>query len=209
MPETLGSAFDDRRFAVIDIETTGLDRSKDCILQVAVVETDAAGTVIETWSSYCRPRRWPLVRVGSRPIHGITRATIRRAPPVAEVMGELTTRVAGKVVTAHNINFDLSFIELEARRAGLVLQPHAELCTLALSRSLDPERSRSHRLGDLCERYGVELTRAHDALADALATAAVLSHLITESRLTDWDRLISAGTPRRRRDQLAAEPPAR
>ena len=36
-----------------------------------------------------------------------------------------------------------------------------------MSRRLDPERARSHALGDLCVRYGVSLDRPHDALHDA------------------------------------------
>ena len=52
------------------------------------------------------------------------------------------------------------------------------LCTLRMSRALDPDRQLSHRLADLCDRYGVQPGRAHDALADAEATAAVLPHLL-------------------------------
>ena len=38
-----------------------------------------------------------------------------------------------------------------------------------------------HVLADLCERYGIVLSNAHDALADARATAMVLPALITEA----------------------------
>ena len=58
------------------------------------------------------------------------------------------------------------------------LEPAGRLCTLRMSRGLDPDRERSHRLADLCERYGVSNERPHDALHDARATALVLPHLL-------------------------------
>jgi DNA polymerase III epsilon subunit-like protein len=63
------------------------------------------------------------------------------------------------------------------------------LCTLRMSRALDPERRLRHRLTDLCDRYGVALVRPHDALADADATAAVLPHLLRAHGVTTVDQL--------------------
>ena len=82
---------------------------------------------------------------------------------------------------------------LEQRKAGKthgvdvpIVNP---LCTLTLSRRLDPDRQLSHRLTDLCARYGVELVRPHDALADADATAAVLPHLLQAHGITSAAQL--------------------
>jgi DNA polymerase-3 subunit epsilon len=58
-----------------------------------------------------------------------------------------------------------------------------------MSRRLDPEREQSHRLADVCERYGVPLERPHDALGDALATAAVLPHLLQAHGVVDSEQL--------------------
>ena len=54
---------------------------------------------------------------------------------------------------------------------------------------LDPDRERSHRLGDLCEYYGVALDNPHNALADAAATAAILPHLLTALDIHEVDGL--------------------
>jgi DNA polymerase-3 subunit epsilon len=58
-----------------------------------------------------------------------------------------------------------------------------------MSRRLDPDRELSHRLGDVCERFGVALERPHDALGDAAATAAVLPHLLAAHGITDVEQL--------------------
>ena len=165
------------RYAVVDVETSGLRPHRDHVLQVAVVTVDDDGTVVDRWSTLVRPRRW-WHRVGPRHIHGITRRQLRTAPGAGAVFAELARRITGSVFTAHNAAFDAEFIEREARRAGVVLVIPDRLCTLDLSRRLDPDRALTHGLADLCARYGIALTAHHDALADASATAAVLPHLL-------------------------------
>ena len=106
------------------------------------------------------------------------------------------------ILCAHNAEFDWLFVSRGLRRAGLPPPDLLRLCTLRLSRSLDPERQRSHRLGDLCLRYQVPLTRPHDAAADAAATAALLPLLLSR-------RPRSPTTPSSGRTSPAGRPPGR
>jgi len=172
------------RFAVVDVETSGLEADRHHVLQVGVVLVDGNGVVLHRWSSLVAPRfRW-FFRVGPTHIHGIHRRDLRHATPANEVFSELARLLAGATFVAHNAPFDLAFLRAEASRLGVTLPIDAPLCTLRLSRSLDPQRQRSHRLADLCERYAISLLRPHDALADADATAALLPHLLREHGIT-------------------------
>jgi len=164
------------RFAVVDIETSGLSTRRHRILQVAVVTVDR-GTVVDEWSTLVK-LRWPWQRLGPRRVHGIGRAQLRAAPPTTAVLRELAGRLDGAVFTAHNVSFDWAFIRRAAERAQIELPDVQRLCTLQLSRRLDPDRALSHRLADLCERYAIANDRPHDALHDARATAAVLPRLL-------------------------------
>lgn len=165
------------RFAVVDVETSGLRPRRDGLLQVGVVVVDADGHVDDSWSTLIRLRR-PWSRVGPTHIHGITRRATRDGVAAADAIGELARRLDGAVFTAHNAPFDSAFLRRAAQRSGVELPLAQQLCTLELSRRLDPDRLLSHRLGDLCARYDIEVSRPHDALADATATAAVLPHLL-------------------------------
>lgn len=176
------------RFAVVDIETSGLSTRWHRILQIAVVTVED-GKVTEEWSSLVK-LRWPFQRVGPRKVHGIDRASLKGAPGQRDVLAELAGRLDGAVFTAHNVRFDWPFVEKAARKAQVPLAPAGRLCTLRMSRSLDPEREMSHRLGDLCDRYGVTNDRPHDALYDARATAAVLERLLDEHRVSGPDDLV-------------------
>jgi DNA polymerase III subunit epsilon len=169
------------RFVVIDVETSGLSARRDRILQIAAVEVDASGAVTSEWSTYVRPR---FGRVGPTHVHGLTSASLRSAPAFRVVAAELAKQLDGAVVVGHNIDFDWAFVRRSLRRSRVPLAPTARLCTLDLSRSLDPDRVLRHKLAEVCDRYGVELDHAHDALADARATALILPHLLTEAGLT-------------------------
>lgn len=178
------------RFAVIDIETSGLSTRRHRILQVAVVIVEGS-RIVDEWSSLVRLRWW-FQRIGPRRVHGIDRAMLRGAPRASEVLDELARRVDGSVVTAHNVGFDWPFITRAARRSHIALPAAPRLCTLRLSRSLDPDRQLSHRLADSCARYGISNDHPHDALHDARATALLLPHLLAGhgvQALTDLDAL--------------------
>jgi DNA polymerase III subunit epsilon len=184
------------RFGVVDLETTGLSTDRHRILQLGLVVyeitangCDRQGRVVEQWSSFVKLRR-PWHRVGPRHIHGIRRRDLRGAPGLGDTLTELAARLHGAIFTAHNAAFDGGFLELAARAENIDLDLGPQLCTLRMSRRLDPERSQSHRLGDLCVRYGVSLDRPHDAISDALATAEVLPHLLAAHGITCAEQLV-------------------
>ncbi len=187
------------RFAVVDVETSGLSVKRHRILQVAVVIADGDGHILDRWVSLVRPRwRW-LFRLGPREIHGLNRADLRKAPAARDVLTELSQRIDGATFTAHNAQFDAEFLLTSARRFRVQLPIAAQLCTLRLSRTLDPERALSHRLADVSARYGIANARPHDALEDALTTAALLPHLLRAHGVTTDEQLAHFIRPSSRR----------
>jgi DNA polymerase-3 subunit epsilon len=185
MPELISA----QRFAVVDVETSGLSVRRHHVLQVGVVVVDGSGAVLDRWSSLVAPRsRW-FFRVGPTKIHGIHRRDVRRAPPATAVVGQLAALLRDARFVAHNAEFDMAFLTKVAAANGIELSMPEPLCTLRLSRQLDPERQLSHRLGDMCARYDIHISRPHDALADADATAAVLPHLLLAHGFVTVDQL--------------------
>jgi len=101
----------------------------------------------------------------------------------------LNVLIDGCVFTAHNAKFDLGFLRSDATRLAVPLNVIGPLCTLNLSRRLDPGRTMSHKLGDVAARFGKSTDRPHDALADALLTAAVLPELLAAHKVTTREQL--------------------
>jgi DNA polymerase-3 subunit epsilon len=180
-----------QRFAVVDVETSGLSLRRHHVLQVGVVVVDGDGVVLGRWSSLVAPRSKWFFRVGPTSLHGIHRRQLRTAPPAPAVLTELAGHLEGTRFVAHNAPFDIEFLRKASHRSGVALPINDPLCTLRMSRALDPDRLLRHRLSDLCDRYEVPLVRPHDALADADATAAVLPHLLRAHGITTVDQLAS------------------
>ena len=178
-----------RHFAVIDLETGGLNGASDPIYQVAAVcgdlrPNETCLTNVSTWSSMIRLRR-PWDPIGAQHIHGISRRQLLFAPSSVQTLNNLFDRIGKREIVAHNLAFDWKFLAAAAQINNLQLPNGPHLCTLRLSRSLDPERQHSHRLSDICERYGIDIGRSHDALHDAVATSEILPLLLRDQPLTE------------------------
>jgi hypothetical protein len=128
------------RFAVVDVETSGLDPQRHLLLQVGVVVVDGSGQVLDRWASLIRPERRWWFSVGPTSIHGIRRRDVRGAPPAVDVLQRLARSLDGAVFVAHNASFDRSFLRAAADAHGVAVPLDPTLCTLQLSRRLDPER---------------------------------------------------------------------
>jgi DNA polymerase-3 subunit epsilon len=174
-------------YALVDVETSGLRASSDRVLQVAVTQMAADGAIESSWSTLLDPGCDP----GPTHIHGLTRAKLRGAPQYADVADDVGRRVDGRIVVAHNAEFDHRFLSAEARRAGRRLPVEERLCTLALTRRLDLPVA-NFKLESVAAYWGVRPVRAHDAADDVRVLTEVLRHsLVTAARL-DMDLPLAA-----------------
>ena len=180
---------DQVRFAVVDTETTGLSTDDDRVLQVGVVVVRGNGAVEREFVTYVRRLTWGFGHVGAFHIHGITRRQLRGGIKPREALEKLNALISDCVFTAHNAKFDIGFLQSDSTRLQIPLKLTGPLCTLTLSRKLDPQRAMSHKLKDVAARFGKSTQRPHDALADAQLTAAVLPELLSAHRITTYGEL--------------------
>lgn len=177
-------------FATIDFETTGLyAETTDRAIEVAVVHSDPDGTITGQWETLINPRR----DLGRQNIHGIAARDILGAPLFEQVAGQLVELLTGRVVVAHNASFDLRFLNAELDRAGY--WPGAAIvhaCTLRLARR---HLGGGLALADCCDAFGIPLTAAHRASADAFATAQLLEAFIASTPAADWTELLTSVEP--------------
>jgi len=199
------------KYAVVDVETTGLGR-EDRVVSAAVYRLDARGEVEDHWYSPVNPQRDP----GPVWIHGLTPAVLAEAPLFPEIADALAARLAGRVLVAHNAVFDWSMLAREFARARSAAPVEQRLCTIVLAKELRLPLA-NHKLETLAAHYGVVQRRAHHALDDArvlaeafrpslhLAAAAGLPLPLHTCRpLTEWqDSAGAAGSvPRPRYGRL-------
>lgn len=178
------------KFAVVDTETTGLSGTNDFVLQLGVVISRSDGTIEAQYETFVKRFFWKPGRLGAYKVHGIKRSDLRKGISPQEMLDRLSDYLKETIFVAHNAKFDIGFLNGEADRLKTKINFNGPLDTLKLSRALDPKRANSHRLADVTKRYGVVVSRPHDALADALGTALVLPHLIAAHKITTTAELL-------------------
>lgn len=176
-------------FAVIDLETTGFAyNGADRVCEIAVVLVDPNGHREDVYTTLVNPQR----DLGAQHVHRIDATDARVAPTFDRIVGDITELVAGRVIVAHNSAFDTSFLGAEYTRAGwpLALTPEMTLCTMRLARQFGAPAN----LGECCAAFGIALTDAHAALADAEATASLLAaYMRASSDRRTWDAWLAYG----------------
>jgi DNA polymerase-3 subunit epsilon len=163
-------------FAVVDVETTGLNAANDRVVQVAIEHVERSGAVGQRWSTLVNPERDP----GAVHIHGITSASLVGAPLFAGVQIDINRLLSQRVFVAHNASFDWDFISAELARVGSAANVVQRLCTMGLARRLELPVP-NHKLSTLAAYFGVRQLRSHDASDDARVAAEVLRYLLFEA----------------------------
>ncbi|HTJ84642.1 MAG TPA: 3'-5' exonuclease [Polyangiaceae bacterium] len=173
--------------AFIDTETTGRDPLRDRIVEVGIV-LGRHGEVIERRSWLIDPEI-PIPEETSA-VHGIRDEDVRGKPRFPDVLAEIAAMLEGAVPAAYNAAFDKAFMLAELDRSS----DQPEKLPPALRRTvewLDPlvfareiyKDEQSRALGEMAQRLGIELERAHRATDDAEAALRVLYALGKDPRL--------------------------
>ena len=154
-------------FLALDFETTGLDSGAGRVVEVGAIRFRLErGACIEDACLACLVDPGMPIPPRAMAIHGISDRDVAGAPAFGEVARSLLALVEGAVIVAHNVRFDLGFLDAELSRLGLSRRAQAAEDTVALSRRAFPGRS-SYRLGDIASALGIDSGSAHRALDDA------------------------------------------
>jgi DNA polymerase III subunit epsilon len=177
-PIALPSWLATERFAVFDVESTGLDPEVDRIVQIAVVQVDG-GEMRNRWSALVDPT-CPIPARASA-IHGITDDQIRGAPPFCAIAREIAVLCADRILLGYNaVAFDAALVRAEMRRCAYPVSRRVPIDPLIWVREIDRWQSGRgrHRLETTCARWGVPIARAHDAESDACAAWSLFRKLV-------------------------------
>lgn len=171
--QTLRQApFREQRFAVVDIESTGIDPARDRILEVAVVHVELGRAPVLALDTLVNPER----SVSWTELHGLHDWDVADAPTFAEVASHVHEALSERVVVSHNAEFDLGMLGASLSRAGTLLDVPPHVCTLRLAKAFC--KASSYALGPLCEATGVHHGEEHSARGDALAAAELFSRFV-------------------------------
>ena len=153
--------FDDE-IVCFDIETTGLKVTREAITEIGAVVL-RNGEITETFQTFVNPgRRLTPEIIG---LTGITDAMLADAPSLKEALTAFLQFVNGRVLAAHNAEFDISFIRAGCRKVGLEFEP-TYIDSLILAQNLLPELHK-YKLDIVAEHLDLPAFNHHRASDDA------------------------------------------
>lgn len=155
-----------KSFVAIDLETTGLDFEKDEIIEVALVRFEN-GVERESVDYLVKPTSVTL-RPFIESLTGISNADLENAEPFAAVAQKIYAFIGDLPIVAHNAMFDSKFLKQTFAKVGVSFENHPVWDSLTVSR-IAYQNVPNHRLDTLVQELGIERSRAHRALPDAIA----------------------------------------
>lgn len=178
-----------RKYAIIDVETTGGSARRERLTEIAIAIHDGRN-VLDTFESLINPER-PIPPFIQN-LTGITNEMVEDAPYFYEIARKIVEMTEGCIFVAHNVKFDYMFIRSEFERLGYSYQ-RRQLCTKQLSKKLFPQIGR-YGLDRLIDYFNIQVETRHRAMADVQATVEVFNQLLHQDQEDNaFNHLINNG----------------
>lgn len=182
--QTLFEKYD--RLVLFDTETTGLNYSRDEVIEFAAIVVECQNgepVVVREYDELIALSPGSFVPPKIQQLTGITNEDLReRGIPKAQVCRDIGEMFAGNtLLLAYNAHFDLSFLFYLLLRHGdaTVLKGKDKLDLLTVYKD---RRSYPHKLCNAIDAYGLtgKVINSHRAVDDVLATVEVMKAMEEE-----------------------------
>lgn len=170
---------------VLDTETTGLDFTRERIIEFAAVKLEN-GKIVDEYQTLINPHQH--IRKSSMAVHGISQDMVVDAPSEEEALPKILEFIGEYPIVAHNAIFDWSFLNEAKKRVMGEELTNARIDTQIMFKEIAPDLD-SHGLEALTNRFNVELNNHHRAMADTMGLALAYPKLkkLYLQRL-DWQK---------------------
>jgi DNA polymerase-3 subunit epsilon len=175
-------------YAVLDLETGGLNAKSDPILSAGMVPI-RRGVIMLGESFYTLIAPDGVVNPDSLLIHHILQGDLLDAPRLDEALETIDSRLRGAVLVVHHSPLDMPFLKTAYRKSGRRRPRLRVVDTMQLLQRLNRRHSLHHstgseaplRLAEARAHFGLPAHDEHHALEDAIATAELF--LLLSNRL--------------------------
>jgi DNA polymerase-3 subunit alpha (Gram-positive type) len=188
-----GKRIEELDYVILDIETTGLEPSRDELTEIAALKIRGR-EISEIFSSLIRPAKPIPAEITA--LTGIDDEMVRDFPPAGGVLPGFLDFVQGSILVAHNAEFDIGFIKYHLKNLNERELSNQVICTVKLGRYLLPELE-NYKLHTLASRLGFKTENRHRAVGDAEITYQIwlkFMDLLKEKGITskrELDSLLS------------------
>lgn len=164
-------------FVIFDLETTGTDCHSDRIIEIAAVRYKD-GDIVSKLAQLIDPDIEISENISI--ITGISNSDVKGKPKIDEVLPDFIDFVKDYPLVAHNISFDLGFINENLNRLDkiVMLSSRSYYDTLLLSQIFFPVEVPNHKLSSLAEYFEIKSGNLHRAYNDCEATGHLFLRII-------------------------------
>ncbi len=182
-----GTPLSETPFVVFDTELSGLDPNKDFIVSIGAIKM--FGTKIHVSREFYRLIK-PAGEMTRKnvEIHGLTPGELEQMESLESVLPDFLEFIKDSVLVGHFINIDLDFMNAALKKTykGRLLNPAVDTDSLHDWLYTNGREFKKHFSGalvkrdlfSLCEKYGIAVDTAHNALNDAFMTAQLLQKFL-------------------------------
>lgn len=185
-PKTVGDQPLSRsRLIVLDLETTGLNASKDEVIAIGAVAIE--GGVIHLKDQFDLILRRPELDIRETVlIHGIGPEALTQGYETQDALLYLLEWMNGDPILAYHSAFDQKFLEKTLKSQLGYTLPHVWMDVAELMPAFFPKATIKGRgLDDWADLFGLEISERHHAAADALVTAELALIALNKARKND------------------------
>lgn len=170
----------------MDLETTGQAPSKGAkIIEIGIVVIEN-GEIVKEFATLINPK--VIVPPFITQLTGINDQDLADAPFFEHVAEEIIELFKEGYIVAHNVPFDLGFLNQELKTFGFEPLHQPVVDTVELSRILIPQAN-GFKLGQLSDHLVLSHEDPHRALSDANVTAKLLLYLLEKLRSLPYETL--------------------
>lgn len=166
---------------VFDLETTGLNPNSERIIEIGAIRIEN-GEVIKTLSVLVNPGI--EVPFYATKVNGITTEMLKNKMSDIDGIQLFLDMICDSVIVAHNVSFDVGFINSYLKRMGSEPLNNKLVDTVQLARKAFPG-GKKYSLGIIAERLGIKVLDAHRAEDDARVCYELYSRSIEELKILE------------------------
>lgn len=169
-----------KNIVAIDIETTGLDKTNDHIVQISMIKFNPETyEIIDTYDTYVRPIGNYVISVPAYIKHKIRPEFLYDKPTIKDIAKDIIKFIDDcDILTYNGNNFDLPFINKELKLVG----EHIDFTCRKCYDSFITEKERyPNNLEGIYKKYTGKTMEesgftAHNSLSDIKATISIFEH---------------------------------
>jgi len=165
---------------VLDIETTGVNPSKDEIIELYMLKVINNKIIDEYHSKFKINKNIPLF---ISKLTGIYNWHLKNSPEIESELNNIKTFLENTIVVGHNLSFDISFLKNAFEKSKIEISFNEKIDTLKMSRALLRNKVRNHKLSTISQFFKTQNKNNHNAKEDVLTTYEIFMNMLEDKKL--------------------------